>query len=550
MRTCPSCHSQNRETAKFCTSCGSLLTDQNPNGNVKFQPAGSAGKKKGTGKKGLLLAMVLLAAAVGGGTWFLAQKPGISRFQESMETAEKYLLELDYSKAEEYYLKALEIEPKNAEPYQKLYEIYLIENKEDQAAEIQDRAEENLEQEDLSGFTAAVQELEEQYYPFPDGEVIAELGKLDFAPIELNGHGWLIRNQDGYQFITPDGTIRNASEREQGTVRYPSDTAFVDLVLNKFAESAVVDHAFYGSGRPNAGGPKGMSGVYAYSKDGGGVRLHEGSEYGPLAPPLASSIFVTDNSNPVLNGSFTVYDYIGNNDYWIYNPSSMQLYGPYNGDVNASYGLQILHDKELGPAACWQLSDQSVDGPFWAEDEDGFTIYSEDGSKSLDGFDRVLVISRNAIGGFKGRQFILYDKDLNKVYEAYSDGGAMPVNGIIPLMDGESWKLIRVRSKDGSESQKPEDSEAGQFEDKAREEDPEPSEDIDEDKALAMAKEYWNDPNPEDCAIISDDGNPISINGVKCYHFWLKARVDGHLSTVDEVWINTASREMTYEKPR
>lgn len=76
--------------------------------------------------------------------------------------AEKYLEQLNYSKAEEYFLEAREIDPKKPEPYKELYRIYTDEQVPEKADKISDLASENLSEKDLSEFHETIASLKRE----------------------------------------------------------------------------------------------------------------------------------------------------------------------------------------------------------------------------------------------------------------------------------------------------------------------------------------------------------------------------------------------------
>lgn len=592
MKTCPSCGREISSQSRFCTFCGCRLKqpgspkpeNQKISGSEPGKPKRSRKLLAGLGVTGLaiLLAVGIIFAVSGG------QEP---RFQELMETGERYLLELDYASAEEYFLQAREIEPRKMEPYEKLLEIYIAGEEDAKQEKLLDEAGENLEPEDLKDLRSAAGKLEEQYFPFPEGEVVAELGELEYAPVDLPGYGWLIRSRGGYSFVSPDGTIRSASEN--GTGFYTSEGIYTDCILSDDASDQQIQMAFQGSPQKACGGPAGIGPKTVFVKDGDAITLkQDDGPFQKIEIPVSGAVFVSENQEPVLDASFNLKQFMANDPYYIYNPDSGKMHGPYQKEDHASFALQMLHSADEGNDWISLLKKQDVLGPFWTREEDLYSIWTEDGKQSLDGFDRVQIVSPQAIGVFKGRKFILYDHDLRKVYEGNADGGAMPVDGVVPLKKGNIWKLVRMKSlkykepekrdsqdhpESGQEAAEPDaeiqpaikeeplEESAGRNEDDflPNENQTVPDEPLAEqpvqepvktgmssEEALEAARIYWNNPEQNGLFIREDAGSPETINGTVYYHFRLHARADAHITTVDEVWISSVTGAGTYDKPK
>lgn len=66
------------------------------------------------------------------------------QYQSSLEAGDKYLENLDYEKAEDAYLQAIKISPKEKESYEKLIQYYVDHNEIDKAKKIVKKAKKNL----------------------------------------------------------------------------------------------------------------------------------------------------------------------------------------------------------------------------------------------------------------------------------------------------------------------------------------------------------------------------------------------------------------------
>lgn len=113
---CRKCGSPNDEGARFCGKCGAEL-----------QPPQEQTEKEKKVKKIRLwagAAAVLAAAVVLAGYFAMKDVSAREAYEEYMTNADKYLETMDYEKAEEEYLQAIAIDPKQEEPYLKLAQLY------------------------------------------------------------------------------------------------------------------------------------------------------------------------------------------------------------------------------------------------------------------------------------------------------------------------------------------------------------------------------------------------------------------------------------------
>lgn len=179
---CPECGKYNEEKARFCRFCGTRL-EENTGGQtmpqgadftaLPVQPESNAGNGRnvqpalqwqagtvaadsGAGKKKrnklwLILAAVLIVAAVSAVVvfvWILPRQKE-KNFKAYISDGDRYLEEMDYEKAEDSYLAAIEIEPREPEPYLKLADIYEVQNKPEKVAEILEQGVENTDSSEI-----------------------------------------------------------------------------------------------------------------------------------------------------------------------------------------------------------------------------------------------------------------------------------------------------------------------------------------------------------------------------------------------------------------
>ena len=133
---CPECGTYNEEKARFCRICGTRLaedTEKQKEGGAPVIPA----KKKKKKIWIILTALLLLAAAVAAALFFwVLPRQKEKNYQSHMAEGDRYLEEMNYKKAEDSYLAAIDIDPKQPEPYFCLADIYEAENSPGKAKEI------------------------------------------------------------------------------------------------------------------------------------------------------------------------------------------------------------------------------------------------------------------------------------------------------------------------------------------------------------------------------------------------------------------------------
>lgn len=143
---CPYCGKYNKEEAKFCSRCGARLEEDNTFGGQGTVDMGfpAPGKKKRK-KIWLVPAAALVLAAAAAAAVFLWVLPGQKEknYEAHISDGQRYLEEMDYERAEDSYLAAIEIEPKEAEPYLRLADIYAARHETEKAADILKQGVEN-----------------------------------------------------------------------------------------------------------------------------------------------------------------------------------------------------------------------------------------------------------------------------------------------------------------------------------------------------------------------------------------------------------------------
>ena len=135
---CKKCGFDNKDGALYCSQCGSKIESskiENIKKNRIFMIVG--------------IVVVVIAVALAIYFIFINQEPKKSDYDLALEDADTYIEDMDYQKAEDAYLQAIDIDPKQVEPYQKLSNLYMSQNDYPKVVEILKRADENTDDETI-----------------------------------------------------------------------------------------------------------------------------------------------------------------------------------------------------------------------------------------------------------------------------------------------------------------------------------------------------------------------------------------------------------------
>lgn len=441
------------DSAKFCAVCGSAL-EAGPENN------GGNRKKNEKRKKALLagLACLCIGAACLTGAWFVRADNNPEKYAEAIGYAEKYLIDQDYGRAEEYYLEAKKIDPKQPEPYEGLYEIYVATDQNEKAEEIEKEAHENLEQESQDAFDERTEEIDEEYTYVNSYEIIRELGDLEMTPISVRDEIWLVKRDGEFFFMDTQGDEVSLfpTERSYFMVMAPNElnnynreffaclpTDYETVDKNQWPNKDIVGN--------QCGGRGGTAFAYAefYLDEDNRPALTENSidsfrEFGD------GSVSV-EVSEPYFLRRKNQRD----GKYFVYNPALDLVTGPYLEDETAGFSQHVTNIPNLSMdiSEVYHM-DTFLLSPFWAREpeSDLITLYTQDGTKSLSGFDRALTTDWSSIGAYQKDLFYLLNEYLITDYTGYFEAGAKSINHTAPVKIDGSWKLVRlgdpVRNKD------------------------------------------------------------------------------------------------------
>lgn len=179
---CSNCGKENEEGAKFCAYCGTALngelpvpkdseeilvtevesqsqvTDEKPEPVEKSELPAVRPKKKKAWVFVVAAIIVLAVAAGAAGILAFRNIKEKQHYEDSVTSGNRYLEELDYEKAEAFYLDAISIDPKQKEPYQKLIDTYVAQGKTKKAVEMAEAAVEAVPEKEVEEFQEIIEE--------------------------------------------------------------------------------------------------------------------------------------------------------------------------------------------------------------------------------------------------------------------------------------------------------------------------------------------------------------------------------------------------------
>ena len=154
---CNKCGKENNDEAKFCAYCGTILAPMD-SADIQSKQQLEENDKEPVNKKKrkkwiwIMLSILVLIAAVAVAGIFITRRFREKQYDNSIAEGNRYLEELNYEKAEDSFLQAISVDPKQKEPYLKLIDIYTAQEKYDQVVETAEKAKEAVPAEEQGDF--------------------------------------------------------------------------------------------------------------------------------------------------------------------------------------------------------------------------------------------------------------------------------------------------------------------------------------------------------------------------------------------------------------
>ena len=158
---CRKCGKENNDGAKFCAYCGTVLSMPDSAGIQSKQQLEENDKEPVNKKKRkkwiwIMLSILVLIAAVAVAGIFITRRFREKQYDNSIAEGNRYLEELNYEKAEDSFLQAISVDPKQKEPYLKLIDIYTAQEKYDQVVETAEKAKDVVPAEEQGDFEEVI----------------------------------------------------------------------------------------------------------------------------------------------------------------------------------------------------------------------------------------------------------------------------------------------------------------------------------------------------------------------------------------------------------
>ena len=178
---CKQCGTRNDAGSKFCQACGTTISVPGQNhavnpeelrrGRAVVEPQSSArhqgperhDEENNKRKKNPLIILIgilslVLVLLVG---WVFMGQQTTRAFNDAMEAGNRYLLAMNLEQAEVHFLRAIEIKPREVEPYLQLAEIYMTWDEPEEAIAILEQGLEAVLEIDRPALEAALDEINE-----------------------------------------------------------------------------------------------------------------------------------------------------------------------------------------------------------------------------------------------------------------------------------------------------------------------------------------------------------------------------------------------------
>lgn len=457
MKTCKKCGIENKDTAKFCAGCGERFPDGAEGSGKPGNPESSRKKKR------MLAGMCLLVAAlcITGLIFTNMQKEKESalneRYVQTVSLANKAIENLDFQQAEQYGKEALQLDAQRPEAYSTLYESYYAREQDQQAQQVEEKAESILTGTSLDVFSRQIQEIQNEYQTVSSYTVLKELGKMQMTPIFAGTGGWLIRIDDEYSIMDEEGEIVPGYTDPFTIVAASSQQQYIRTCLGPgFQISPETRQWPEPNGEvSNVCVPLGIIGPQP--------EYELGSDDKPELTEKSLEgyrVFNTEPPEPTQPIYLRKRGQVSG-DYYIYNPAKDELLGPYQEDEAPAFGLlaKNFSPNDTNPQkdqvyllSFWQY----LYSPFWSREyldgADSYTVYSADGTIMKEGYDQAVVVDSMSLGVMQNDVYSLLDQNLEEEYSGWFEAGSSVIDARALIKTDGSWKLVKfgdsIRAKD------------------------------------------------------------------------------------------------------
>ena len=207
---CRQCGAYNREDSRYCENCGKPLFAPPPQYPQKDNEPEK--KKRRVIWTAIIAAMTVLLAVIAVVVWIRVGQE--RKYTEQMELGDRYLAEMKYEDAQICFRKAIEFNPKQAQPYIQLSTALVETQQYDEAEEVLTEALEVIPAKETKKVEAIRRKLSEVQELIKIEEEQEE-DPLNIA-MEVLGYPYLSENSYTMQFAREDGNFLMIGMEEEG----------------------------------------------------------------------------------------------------------------------------------------------------------------------------------------------------------------------------------------------------------------------------------------------------------------------------------------------
>ena len=207
---CRQCGAYNREDSRYCENCGKPLFAPPPQYPQKDNEPEK--KKRRVIWTAIIAAMTVLLAVIAVVVWIRVGQE--RKYTKQMELGDRYLAEMKYEDAQICFRKAIEINPKQAQPYIQLSTALVETQQYDEAEEVLTEALEVIPAKETKKVEAIRRKLSEVQELIKIEEEQEE-DPLNIA-MEVLGYPYLSENSYTMQFAREDGNFLMIGMEEEG----------------------------------------------------------------------------------------------------------------------------------------------------------------------------------------------------------------------------------------------------------------------------------------------------------------------------------------------
>lgn len=531
---CRKCGSENKEEAVFCKRCGASL-------------AASPKTTKAKKRIWIFLSALIVSALAMAGVVIAKDKQVKRQYQGHIAKAEKYLEELDYENAEDEYLKAIKIAPKEEQAYISLEELYKTLEKPEEAKKIRKQKKERAKPQTKSSKKDSPQSQKDK----------SESDKKDMSVSDKPKYKWVVKpvvEADDIYYVKSSNNaycindLNRQLESKYAVIQKGKSLGLIDMNGNmnggfdykeissfvngeilltrttpKYEESFQNEKELYYLNGDNIEPIQGIGGgdriqYFYYDKE--LLVYTDASSQGEVTPPsnpipVQHIKKVTDNVNgnwwEQAAGKYAVYADGGLITDYIYEECGSYSDGLIAVKKDGKWGYIDEKGKEVIPIqydASWKQFDSTA------------------GNGDISFKDYCYAASDGYVVICKGSRWELRDTDGNVIVPAGKFQKICPVyRGKCWVKENEKWGVIQLEGEE-KEDNDAEDLQTHQ-----------PGSENGEEMAARLAKEKYGDDFSYFCT------GDFSYQGKEYYVVDVKKYVEGHLTRMTQVFV---SKDGTY----